>query len=120
MIGATQPLSRECAQTPLLQVERRPGPMLLQLSAQISFQIHICRFYDKAHKLAALDFFKRFAIHPDELPDTIFASVGRTVWRDVGGTALSLRFLAKVRRHCSELSAILTSVLSLVMHRACT
>ncbi|EFJ44212.1 hypothetical protein VOLCADRAFT_32150, partial [Volvox carteri f. nagariensis] len=49
------------------------------------------RFYDKAHKLDALDFFKRFAVHPDELPDTVFASVGRTVWRDVGPTALGFR-----------------------------
>ncbi|GIL59058.1 hypothetical protein Vafri_14014, partial [Volvox africanus] len=54
------------------------------------------RFYDKAHKLDALDFFKRFAVHPDELPDTVFASIGRTVWRDVGTTALCFRLLPKV------------------------
>jgi hypothetical protein len=30
-----------------------------------------CRFYDKAHKLDALDFFKRFAVSPEELPDTV-------------------------------------------------
>ncbi|KXZ54212.1 hypothetical protein GPECTOR_5g304 [Gonium pectorale] len=54
------------------------------------------RFYDKAHKLDALDFFKRFAVNPDELPDTVFASIGRTVWRDVGPTALAFRMLTKV------------------------
>ncbi|KAG2485629.1 hypothetical protein HYH03_015689 [Edaphochlamys debaryana] len=54
------------------------------------------RFYDKAHKLDALDFFKRFAVHPDQLPDTVFASIGRTVWRDVGPTALAFRFVVKI------------------------
>eukprot|EP00197_Chlamydomonas_leiostraca_P006432 CAMPEP_0202868676 /NCGR_PEP_ID=MMETSP1391-20130828/11011_1 /ASSEMBLY_ACC=CAM_ASM_000867 /TAXON_ID=1034604 /ORGANISM="Chlamydomonas leiostraca, Strain SAG 11-49" /LENGTH=323 /DNA_ID=CAMNT_0049548873 /DNA_START=10 /DNA_END=981 /DNA_ORIENTATION=+ len=54
------------------------------------------RFYDKAHKLDALDFFKRFAVHPDELPDTVFASIGRTVFRDIGPTALGFRLIMKV------------------------
>ena len=27
-----------------------------------------CRFYDKAHKLDVLDFFKAQAVHPDALP----------------------------------------------------
>ncbi|KAG2437279.1 hypothetical protein HXX76_005938 [Chlamydomonas incerta] len=54
------------------------------------------RFYDKAHKLDALDFFKRFAVHPDELPDTVFASIGRTVWRDIGPTALAFRIVVKI------------------------
>ena len=30
------------------------------------------RFYDKAHKLGALEFFKKMAVGPDELPDVIF------------------------------------------------
>jgi hypothetical protein len=30
------------------------------------------RFYDKAHKLDVLDFFKARAVHPDELPDAVF------------------------------------------------
>ncbi len=55
------------------------------------------RFYDKAHKLDALDFFKRFAVQPDQLPDTVFASIGRTVWRDVGPTAIVFRMVPKVR-----------------------
>ena len=55
------------------------------------------RFYDKAHKIDMLDFFKQFAVSPDDLPDTVFASIGRTVWRDIGPTAISFRVLMKVR-----------------------
>uniref|UniRef100_A0A7S0YGV5 Uncharacterized protein n=1 Tax=Polytomella parva TaxID=51329 RepID=A0A7S0YGV5_9CHLO len=54
------------------------------------------RFYDKAHKLEALEFFKKFAVDPETLPDTVFASIGRTVWRDIGATALGFRLLVKV------------------------
>jgi hypothetical protein len=53
-------------------------------------------FYDNAHKLDALDFFKRFAVAPDELPDAVFASIGRTVFRDIGPTALGFRLVMKV------------------------
>ncbi len=55
------------------------------------------RFYDKAHKIDALDFFKQFAVSPDDLPDTVFASIGRTILRDIGPTALGFRFAMKVR-----------------------
>mmetsp|Transcript_1426 Transcript_1426/g.3129 ORF Transcript_1426/g.3129 Transcript_1426/m.3129 type:complete len:323 (-) Transcript_1426:848-1816(-) len=54
------------------------------------------RFYDKAHKIDMLDFFKQFAVSPDQLPDTVFASIGRTVWRDVGPTAIVFRVLMKI------------------------
>lgn len=54
------------------------------------------RFYDKAHKLDAMEFFKKFAVQPDELPDTVFASIGRVVWRDVGPTAICFRLLMKI------------------------
>lgn len=54
------------------------------------------RFYDKAHKLDAMEFFKKFAVSPDELPDTVFASIGRMVWRDVGPTAICFRLLMKL------------------------
>ncbi len=57
---------------------------------------HSPRFYDKAHKIDALDFFKQFAVSPDALPDTVFASIGRTTWRDIGPTAISFRVLMKV------------------------
>ena len=33
---------------------------------------------------------------PDELPDVIFGAVGRTVWRDVGGTAIAFRMMMKL------------------------
>jgi short-subunit dehydrogenase len=54
------------------------------------------RFYDKAHKLDALEFFKKLAVDPDDLPDTVFASIGRLAWRDIGPTALGFRLLMKV------------------------
>lgn len=54
------------------------------------------RFYDKAHKLDALDFFKKFSVGPSELPDVIFGSIGRTVWRDIGPVAVLFRLLMKL------------------------
>lgn len=54
------------------------------------------RFYDKAHKLDSLEFFKKMAVAPEDLPDTVFGSVGRLVWRDVGPTAVGFRLLMKV------------------------
>lgn len=58
------------------------------------------RFYDKAHKIDMLDFFKQFAITPEALPDTVFASIGNTVWRDIGPTAICFRLLMKVSYAC--------------------
>lgn len=52
---------------------------------------HNNSFYQGAAKLDAFEFFKRFAVGPDALPDIIFASVGRTLWKDVGGVALGFR-----------------------------
>lgn len=54
------------------------------------------RFYDKAHKLDALEFFKKLAVDPEELPDAIFSSIGRLVWRDIGPTAIGFRLLMKL------------------------
>lgn len=51
----------------------------------------------QAHKLDAMEFFKKMAVSPDDLPDAIFASVGRLVWRDIGPTALGFRLLLKAR-----------------------
>ncbi len=42
-----------------------------------------------------LDFFKGLAVDPDDLPDAIFASIGRTVWADIGPTALGFRVATK-------------------------
>ena len=52
-------------------------------------------FPRQAHKLDMLDFFKNFAVSPDELPDVVFASIGRTVWRDIGATAVGFRLMMK-------------------------
>ena len=53
-------------------------------------------FYDKAKKMDMLDFFKNFAVSPDQLPDEIFRCIGRTVWADVGATAQGFRLMMKV------------------------
>ena len=42
---------------------------------------------------------RRMAVDPEELPDTVFASIGRMVWRDVGFTAIGFRLLMKVSRN---------------------
>ena len=42
------------------------------------------RFYDKAHKMDMLDFFKNFVVDPDTLPEKILKAVGRTVCPRVG------------------------------------
>ena len=72
------------------------------------------RFYDKAHALDSIAFFKkcvrraasglctadsvrcRFNVEPDALPDLIFAAVGRCVWRDIGGVAVAFRLMMKL------------------------
>ena len=50
----------------------------------------------QAHKLDAMDFFKGFAVHADELPDAVFTAIGRTVWADIGPTAVIMRLVMKV------------------------
>lgn len=57
------------------------------------------RFYDAATGAAAipmLDAFKKLAVGPDALPDVIFASVGRCLWKDVGPVAYAFRLVEKV------------------------
>mmetsp|Transcript_19768 Transcript_19768/g.35309 ORF Transcript_19768/g.35309 Transcript_19768/m.35309 type:complete len:313 (-) Transcript_19768:225-1163(-) len=53
------------------------------------------RFYENQKQIDLLDFFKGLSVSPDELPDVIFGSIGRTVWRDVGGTAIAFRTMMK-------------------------
>ncbi|KAK9804517.1 hypothetical protein WJX73_002936 [Symbiochloris irregularis] len=53
------------------------------------------RFYDKAHKLDVLEFFKGCAVDPATLPDSIFRALGRTVWHDIGLTAIGFRLMMK-------------------------
>mmetsp|Transcript_8741 Transcript_8741/g.26295 ORF Transcript_8741/g.26295 Transcript_8741/m.26295 type:complete len:319 (+) Transcript_8741:99-1055(+) len=49
-------------------------------------------FYNKVeHKIDSMESFKKVAVDPSELPRDIFASVGRCVMRDVGGTAIGMR-----------------------------
>ena len=59
-------------------------PVLLLASVGLRDAPCICRFYDKAHKLDVLDFFKAQAVHPDAVPDAVFRCIGRTVWADIG------------------------------------
>eukprot|EP00887_Chlorella_sp_A99_P000214 scaffold13.g214.t1 len=66
-----------------------------------------------AHKLDAMEFFKKFAVDPEELPDTVFASIGRMVWRDVGATAVAFRLLMKVVDY--NLMAFATAVFAPLM-----
>jgi len=54
------------------------------------------RFYDKAHKMDMLDFFKNFSVDPDTLPEQILKAVGRTVWADIGATAIGFRMMMKI------------------------
>lgn len=41
------------------------------------------RFYDGqgAIKIGMMEAFKKLAVGPDALPDIIFASIGRTIWK---------------------------------------
>ena len=54
------------------------------------------RFYDKAHKMDMLNFFKNFCVDPDTLPEQILRAVGRTVWVDIGATAIFFRVMMKI------------------------
>ncbi|GAQ83330.1 17 beta-hydroxysteroid dehydrogenase type 3 [Klebsormidium nitens] len=54
------------------------------------------RFLDKADKLDSLEFTSQFAYRPEDLPDDIFRTVGRAVWRDLGGFALVARGVTKL------------------------
>jgi len=54
------------------------------------------RFYDKADKIDLMDFFKQFSVEADELPSEFSKAVGRSVWKDVGPTAIIFRFVSKL------------------------
>ena len=45
---------------------------------------------------APAEFFKNFAVSPDELPDEIFKSIGRCAWRDIGLVAIIFSFVRKL------------------------
>jgi hypothetical protein len=48
-------------------------------------------------------------VEPDALPELIFASVGRCVWRDIGGVAVAFRLMMKiiVRAHLRPVCVLL-------------
>ncbi|KAF8072870.1 HSD17B12 [Scenedesmus sp. PABB004] len=72
------------------------------------------RFYDGqgAIKIGMMEAFKKLAVGPDELPDVIFASIGRTIWKDVGGVALGFRLLEKL----VDLNALFTLAAPVMHH----
>ena len=39
------------------------------------------RFYDTAIPISMMTFFQKMAVQADVLPDIIFASIGRTIWK---------------------------------------
>ena len=65
----------------------------------------LCRFYDKAHKLDVLDFFKAQAVHPDAVPDAVFRCIGRTVWADIGEHLSQMQECEKAQKRCTCLTA---------------
>ena len=72
-----------------------------------------CRFYDDTHSLSVLDFFKSRAVSAEVLPDAIFGSLGRTIWRDLGPDAVGFRLLMKVVDY--NLLAFVTSRIATMM-----
>lgn len=83
---------------------QRPGRILQNCDASFCT---MCRFYDKSHSLSVLDFFKSRAVDPETLPDVIFGSLGRTIWRDLGPDAVGFRWLTKIVDY--NLLALITS-----------
>jgi len=48
------------------------------------------------HKIESMEAFKKVAVDPSALPKEIFASIGRTVLRDVGATAIGMRLFVSL------------------------
>ena len=51
-------------------------------------KLHICGLFRNG-----VNVLQGFAVSPDDLPDIIFGSIGRTVWRDIGATAVCFRLV---------------------------
>ncbi len=60
-----------------------------------------------------LDFFKARAVDAETLPDAVFGSLGRTIWRDLGPDAVGFRLLTKVVDY--NLLALITSRIATFM-----
>jgi short-subunit dehydrogenase len=54
------------------------------------------RFYDNAHSISALDFFKSVSGDPSAVPKAMLKAVGRASWMDVGLVALLFRSVSKL------------------------
>ena len=55
------------------------------------------RFYDKTTaKIDLMEFFKKFSVPAEELPDEVFKCIGYCSWRDIGGVAIFFRLLGKL------------------------
>lgn len=48
------------------------------------------------HKIELMDKAKESAVEPNVLPREIFKSIGRVVWRDIGGMAIGVRVGTKM------------------------
>lgn len=54
-------------------------------------------FYNNLdHKIELMDKAKKTAVAPNVLPREIFKSIGRCVWRDIGGMAVGVRVGTKM------------------------
>lgn len=55
------------------------------------------QFYNNLdHKIDMMDKAKKSAVAPNVLPEEIFKSIGRVVWRDIGGMAIGVRVGTKM------------------------
>eukprot|EP01023_Acetabularia_acetabulum_P061606 TRINITY_DN7462_c0_g1_i12.p1 TRINITY_DN7462_c0_g1~~TRINITY_DN7462_c0_g1_i12.p1 ORF type:complete len:316 (+),score=49.22 TRINITY_DN7462_c0_g1_i12:33-950(+) len=54
------------------------------------------RFYEGQLKIDLLEFFKQFTVAPEQLPDIVFASIGKCVLRDIGLIAIMFRMMNKL------------------------
>lgn len=55
------------------------------------------QFYNNLdHKIEMMDKAKKTAVAPNVLPREIFKSIGRVVWRDIGGMAVGVRIGTKM------------------------
>ncbi len=62
--------------------------------------------------MGAVKFFQKMAVGPEQLPDIIFASIGRCIWKDIGPVAIGFRLLEKT----IDLGAMFTAATP-IMHR---
>lgn len=55
------------------------------------------QFYNNLdHKIELMDKATKTAVPPSALPEEIFKSIGRVVWRDIGGMAVGVRVGTKM------------------------